>query len=228
MPQRILRDGILSSWRVNELTWPEEVFYRRLMSVVDDYGRFHAHPSLIRAACYPLKLEKVADSDIEKWLTACVNAALVRVYLAEGGKRFLEMYDFGQRIQSKSKFPDPTGGSPESTVSHGEKPESTGINRLVVVGDVVEDEGVKPPRKRGTSPKKSIPADFGISERVRKWADSKGFGQLEAHFEAFVGKAKAKGYAYADWDEGFMGAVREDWAGLRSGQQPQTRQRVDL
>ena len=45
----------------------------------------------------------------------------------------------------------------------------------------------------------------------------KGYDRLDEHLESFVSKAKAKGYTYADWDEGFMGAVRADWAGLRNG-----------
>ncbi|HXI14747.1 MAG TPA: hypothetical protein VNM48_00150 [Chloroflexota bacterium] len=135
MPTRLLREGILSSERVARLGWLEEVFYRRLMSVVDDYGRFYAHPSLLRAACYPLQLDKVSDSDVGKWLRVTEKAALVRVYPAPDGKRYLELLDFGQRIQSKSRFPDPT----ESTVIHGESPESTVIHRLVGVEDV--DEG---------------------------------------------------------------------------------------
>ena len=106
MPSRILRDGILSSERIAKLGWPEEVFYRRLMSVVDDYGRYYATPMLLRAACYPLQLNKVSDPDIEKWITVCVTAALVRVYLASDGKRYLELLDFKQRVRaSVSKFP---------------------------------------------------------------------------------------------------------------------------
>jgi len=107
MPNRILREGILTSERIATLNWAEEVFYRRLMSVVDDFGRFYATPMLLRAACYPLHLNKVSDSDIEKWLTACVNAALVRVYPALDGKRYLEVQDFRQQVRAKvSKFPD--------------------------------------------------------------------------------------------------------------------------
>lgn len=136
MPTRIIRDGILTSERIALLGWPEEVFYRRLMSVTDDYGRFYAHPSLLRAACYPLHLNKVSDSDIGKWLTACVNAALVRVYPAKDGKRYLEIQDFGQRVQSKSKFPAPNGGDSETTVGHGDSPEETAL--VVDVGVVVE------------------------------------------------------------------------------------------
>lgn len=108
MPTRMLREGILTSERVATLNWAEEVFYRRLMSVVDDFGRYYANPMLLRAACYPLQLNKVSDSDIEKWITGCVTAALVRVYPASDGKRYIEVMDFRQRVRaSVSKFPPP-------------------------------------------------------------------------------------------------------------------------
>jgi len=106
VPNRILREGILSSERIARLKWPEEVFYRRLMSVVDDYGRYYATPMLLRAACYPQQLNVVSDPDIEKWLTKCVEAALVRVYPAQDGKKYLELLDFKQQVRAKvSKFP---------------------------------------------------------------------------------------------------------------------------
>jgi len=108
VPNRILRDGILTSPRVAKLVWGEEVFYRRLHSVVDDFGRYYADFGLLRAACYPRQLNKVSDSDIEKWLTACVTAALVRVYPAEDGERYLVVEDFKQQVRAtKSKFPKP-------------------------------------------------------------------------------------------------------------------------
>lgn len=106
MPSRIVREGILTSEPVNACSWPAEVLYRRLMSVVDDFGRYYAKPALIRAACYPLLLEKVSDSDIGKWLTECVNAGLVRVYPASDGKRYLEIEKFGQARAKKSRFPE--------------------------------------------------------------------------------------------------------------------------
>lgn len=218
MPTRIIRDGILTSERMALLGWPEEVFYRRLMSVADDYGRFYANPALLRAACYPLHLSKVSDSDIVKWLTACVNAALVRVYPAKDGKRYLEVLDFGQRQQSKSKFPAFGEAEQESTVIHGDPPEPTVIPRLVGVGVGVEDEdedvGEAAPRKRGKQPKVAMPADFAVSERVRTWAAEKGHGRLDERLEHFKSKARANGYTYADWDEAFMGAIRDDWAKL--------------
>lgn len=108
MPNRILREGILTSPRIAKLGWAEEVFYRRLHSVVDDFGRYYADHGLLRAACYPRQLNKVSDSDIGKWLTALVEAALVRVYPAQDGERYLELLDFRQQVRAKeSKFPNP-------------------------------------------------------------------------------------------------------------------------
>lgn len=106
MPNRILREGILTSPRIAKLGWAEEVFYRRLHSVVDDFGRYFADPGLLRAACYPRQLNKVSDSDVGKWLRACVDAALVRVYQVSG-EDYLHVLDFNQQVRAKkSKFPN--------------------------------------------------------------------------------------------------------------------------
>jgi hypothetical protein len=56
---------------------------------------------------------------------------------------------------------------------------------------------------------------FVVSERVKTWAAAKGYGDLDKHLEAFVGKAKANGYEYVDWDEALMNAIRDDWAKTR-------------
>ena len=107
MPNRILREGILSSERVNALDWEAEVFYRRLMSAVDDYGRYTAHPALLRAALYPLKLETVSEDCITRLLEAVNAAGLVNLYEV-AGKPFLELVDFRQQVRAKvSKFPEP-------------------------------------------------------------------------------------------------------------------------
>jgi hypothetical protein len=217
MPNRVIRDGILTSERIDQLNWAEEVFYRRLMSVVDDYGRYYAKPELLISACYPLRIRKVSESDVAKFLTACVSAGLVSTYQANDGKRYVEIVDFGQRIQSKSKFPDPPEGSRKSTVENGESPESTEKNGLVVVEDVVVVEGGKGARTRRKKPETfPIPDDFGISDRLRAWAIEKGHTNLEEHLESFRHKAKARGYLYADWDDAFMEAIRKNWAGVES------------
>jgi hypothetical protein len=107
MPDRILRANILTSESVNSLTWPAEVFYRRLMSIVDDFGRYDARPSVIRGLLYPLKLDRISDADIVKWLGECSKTGLVSCYQVDG-KDYLEIQNFGQRLRAmKSRFPAP-------------------------------------------------------------------------------------------------------------------------
>lgn len=222
MPNRILREGILTSPRIARLSgWADEVFYRRLMSVVDDFGRYYADPGLLRAACYPRQLNKVSDSDVGKWLTACVTAALVRVYPAQDGERYLQLIDFRQQARAKtSRFPDPLSGCAADATQ--EQSTSAAPAPVFVFGGVSVSEGVSAPAapspapapKAKKAPETTMPADFTLSERVRRWGKEKGHTRLEEHFEAFCLKAKAKGYTYADWDAAFMGAVRENWADL--------------
>ena len=136
MPNRILREGILSSERVNSLGWEGEVFYRRLMSVVDDYGRFHAHPALLRAALFPLKLDAVRDEAMARLLAEAEAAGLVRTYMVDG-KRYLQLLDFRQRVRAhESKFPAP----PDDTLMAGMCAPAAGPGGAEVVVEV-KDEG---------------------------------------------------------------------------------------
>jgi hypothetical protein len=216
VPNRILREGIVTSARIASLTWPAEVFYRRLMSVVDDFGRYHAHPMLLRAACYPMQLDKVSDSDVGKWLGETRKAALVRVYESSGAA-YLEMLDFRQQVRAKaSKFPDPPADAEQTLCECIADAKQVQANAHL---DVDVSEGVGGARKRATAPRKTpLPADFGVSERVREWASNKGHLNLDAHLESFVSKCKAKGYAYVDWDEALMNAIRDDWAKVGNAQ----------
>jgi hypothetical protein len=106
MPNRIIREAILSSEPVALLGWPEEVFYRRLMSIVDDYGRYEANPQLLRSRCYPLQTDAVRVTDITRWLAACQKAGLILDYAVQG-KRYLQLEKFGQQQRTASKYPAP-------------------------------------------------------------------------------------------------------------------------
>jgi hypothetical protein len=113
MPSRVLREGILTSERVHRLSWQAELFYRRLMSVADDYGLYLASTALIRVNCYPLCLEPtdaaryVREDDVQNWLSECLDARLVRVYTVEG-KSYLAIMNFRQRLRTmKRNYPFP-------------------------------------------------------------------------------------------------------------------------
>lgn len=75
-----------------------------------------------------------------------------------------------------------------------------------------QNPGVRVPRKT------PLPPGFAISDRVRQWAADKGHDRLDERLEHFVGYAKRSGKTYVDWDEAFMGAIRENWAKLEPKQ----------
>lgn len=105
----MIRDGILTSYRIDRLDAAGERFYFRLMLVADDYGRFSADPRILRSSVFPLK-DDVRTADITRWLAACDEAGLLRLYNV-GGKEYLEILDFRQAIRAKeSKYPHPNTG----------------------------------------------------------------------------------------------------------------------
>ncbi len=124
MPNRIVREGIIESEKVNNLTPSAELFYRRLMSKVDDYGRFHGHPALILAACYPLQLDRITQANITAWVDECEKNDLITRY-ESGGKRYVSINNFGQRERTDSKFPAPCAQNVREMLAEREQPADT-------------------------------------------------------------------------------------------------------
>jgi len=211
MPNRILRDNILSSEPVASLKWDEEVFYRRLMSIADDYGRHESSPQLLRARCYPLQTDHVRVADITRWMAACQKAGLILGY-AKDGKAYLEICKFGQQLRSASKCPAP----PATDISCNQllANDCLGVSVSVSVSEGVCVGDEQPTPKRRKPAKTLLPDDFAVSDAVKAWASSKGITRLDDHLESFKAKAKAKAYEYADWDAALMNAIRDDWAKL--------------
>jgi hypothetical protein len=108
MPSRIIREGINSSARINALSDGAEILYRRLMSVVDDYGRFYAAAQTLLGACWPTAPDKVSVNQVRAWMQELTKGEnpLVMEY-AVNGCHYLQITDFGQKIRTRSKFPDP-------------------------------------------------------------------------------------------------------------------------
>ncbi len=109
MPVRLLREGILDSDAVCSLTFPAEVFYRRLMSVVDDFGRFDGRVSVLRSRLYALQIDKVREADITRWVAECAKAGLIALY-SVSGKPYILFHKLGEPRAKESKYPDPPPG----------------------------------------------------------------------------------------------------------------------
>jgi hypothetical protein len=138
----------LDSKRINALSEEAELFYRRLMSVVDDYGRFEADPVLLRARCFARQLERWPVERIEKCLSDVGEPPsfdrrlrpLVVLYTVDGCN-YLEIQDFQQRTRTESRFPRSNDGQmtasrarPTTHTSPTPTPTSERARDLVIVG----------------------------------------------------------------------------------------------
>jgi hypothetical protein len=106
MPSRIIRDEILTSERVDLLDFAAEVFYRRLLNKVDDYGLYDARPSVLRATLYPLRIDRVREADCSRWIAACEKAGLIALYHHDG-KPYLQVLRVRWQIRAAPKYPMP-------------------------------------------------------------------------------------------------------------------------
>lgn len=107
MPNRILKDSICTSDNLDSLTADEEVFWYRLIVQCDDYGRMDARPAILRARCYPLRLNTVDERDVTNWLTSLQRSGLVHIYTVDN-KPYLQIatWDKHQQVRAKrSKYP---------------------------------------------------------------------------------------------------------------------------
>ena len=112
MPNRMLKESILSSEKFNSLTWFEQSTYIRLILLADDYGRLDGRDVILKSYCYPLD-DKVTRSAISKAISHMVNVGLLQKYEVNN-KPYLCFPNFGkhQRIRSKtSKYPEPLNGA---------------------------------------------------------------------------------------------------------------------
>ena len=110
MPNRIIKESICTSENLNDLSPEEEVFFYRLMVNCDDFGRLDARANVIRAKCFPLKLDEVKDDQILQWLESLSNHNLLSVYSVNGSGKFLQIitWENHQQVRAKrSKYPAP-------------------------------------------------------------------------------------------------------------------------
>lgn len=234
---RSLKPEFWVSEQVGECSTSARLTFVGMWTFCDDQGVHPAKPKTLKAELFPM--DDISSTDVAGWVEELVKAGLVAQFTGRDGERYWHVTGWAkhQKIDKPSfKYPAPptrsnaapkfaedspnsapsdrqplAEGSPTARRAPSPGVESSGVESSGVEGSGRESHSPKARR----APKTAIPEGFAVSERVKAWAADKGFGQLDAHLEHFIGKAKAKAYTYADWDEGLMGAIRDDWAGLR-------------
>lgn len=108
MPNRIIKETIRTSKKVNSLTDFQFRLWVYLITYVDDYGRGSADPEIIKGFVFPRR-KKVNETDIKDALAALASMGCITLYDKDGESYFyFPSWGEHQRIQTKrSKFPEP-------------------------------------------------------------------------------------------------------------------------
>lgn len=157
MGNRMLKESILMSEQINELSLFEEVAFYRLIVTVDDYGIYLADPLTLSHVLFPRK-EDVTSGMVRDAIVHYVELGLVTVYRVENKGIYLKLNTWAdhQRLrESKHKYP---------TVEDGEI-----VNDEIICGSFpqfsansgknkkdAEKSGLKPSRNQGETNKKDI------------------------------------------------------------------------
>lgn len=216
---RNIKPGILKNEVLGVADPLLTLLFEGLWLLADREGRLEDRPLRIKAEVFPYR----DGIDMEAMLNWLQANGFIRRYEAQG-KRCIVVLEFVKHQNPHKNEPDSVLPSPEEI---GATPEIIGSARAdsLIPDSLIEDVAAPAaspaapppaPKAKKRPIKTAMPDDFGISERVKTWAAEKGYGRLAQHLESFRSKAIAKAYTYADWDEAFMSAIRDDWAKLRS------------
>lgn len=106
MPSRILREGLIDSDAIGQVSMGAELLFVRLILLADDFGRYDGRVSVICRRAF-VNRRAYDDAMTAEWLHELADARLVGLYYING-RPYLQILNFKQRTRQKvSKFPDP-------------------------------------------------------------------------------------------------------------------------
>lgn len=124
----MLSRNITISKKVSKVSeFQAKLLYTWLLPFLDDYGRFHADPNLIKGFIFPLE-ETITTKHIEKMLAELERVGLISLYDVDGST-YLEVVNFDKfqtfRTDRKrqAEYPEPIGkpktpdGKPDAALS---------------------------------------------------------------------------------------------------------------
>jgi hypothetical protein len=112
MPQRFLRPGITNSDNWNRCAWDTQSFYLRILTLVDDFGRYDGRVAILHAYCFALRPE-VKPKRVAEMRNELISEKLIDVYMIDG-KEYLQVLRWKERARSdKSQYPDPQDSAAE-------------------------------------------------------------------------------------------------------------------
>jgi hypothetical protein len=195
-----------------------------LWMLADREGRLEDRPKRIAAQALPYD----RTADVGAMLDDLRRAGFIVRYVAESVACIqilaFKAHQTPHVRETDSSLPPLEQGTtkalPEHDQGSAETPPRSPDSGFLIPDSLIADKAAPPApmptrKTQRARTKTQMPEDFGLSERVVRWAQEGGYARLPEHLEAFKRKARAKGYTYVDWDSALMEAIREDWAKLR-------------
>jgi hypothetical protein len=194
-----------------ELPFEARLLFAGLWTLADREGRLEDRPKRIKMEIFPAD-----EVDVVEMLDALEGRGFIRRYLVEGMRCIhvcaWDKHQTPHHTERASTLPSPPYNG-DLTVKDASE-DSGNPSDSLIPDSLIPEEAPPPvaPAPSKAARKTSIPANFGVSERVREWAKKNGHHSLDKHLEHFVGSCKARGAKYLDWDEALMTAIRANWA----------------
>lgn len=109
MPNRILKESIRTSRKVNSLSDFDYRVWSYLITYVDDFGRGSADPELLKGIVFPRR-KGVTEAQIKKAIDNLASAGMVILYeVDEESYLYFPNWSKHQQIRAKkSKYPEPS------------------------------------------------------------------------------------------------------------------------
>lgn len=182
MPDRLIRDEILTSERYCSVTRDAKLLFFHLMLSADNYGNFSGKNFTIRVRCFPG--EQIHPDHVDKWLGELHDQDLIRFYeVAES--RYLHIPRFRQRLrETMPKYPLSPWNSDEEKQWVSQK------NVRQRTDSSQSDDRSRAAEGKGREVKKNIKPKFAPPsvDEVRAYAQENGYQvnpeKFVAHYES--------------------------------------------
>lgn len=108
MPNRIIKESIHTSDKVNAMSDFQFRLWVNLITYVDDYGRGDARIPIIKGQCFPLR-ERITNKEIETALNKLADIGCINFYVVDGRPYlYFPNWESHQTVRNhKSKYPEP-------------------------------------------------------------------------------------------------------------------------
>ena len=108
MPNRLIKESICTSEKVNSLSDFNFRLWVSLITYVDDFGRGDARAAVVKGRCFPLR-ERVTIKDVDAGLHVLADTGCILLYEVDGESYLcFPNWDKHQTVRNqKSKYPAP-------------------------------------------------------------------------------------------------------------------------